>query len=316
MMTMLDEVLWQCGFIGTLIVGGPDPDVPNSIMSMVFQSGKTATGLSFNDAYPELKATMTSSFNSFAHKCLSTSIVHLDKNYTHHTPSLVVNKPGAEPTTSPAKAKPQTGDSSTSTGTDTTGDRQVSERHDIGPDDFAIGENGGGGDMIDSDMIVDPPELETLPMDTDTIPNDGESNETAAANHNNGQSSGAVTGGVAGEDSDENGDDIAMQGEHMAKPEPVIAPANRRPVYYLGGKRVSEYEWIRAENIKNNEKLLEALELKNAGEQLFKKRGGKGKENQPNGGDPSKKRKERKQLPWANMEKRTLRSMGKAVPDR
>jgi hypothetical protein len=37
---------------------------------MVFNTGKTATGLAFGDAYPELKASMTSSFNTFAHKCL------------------------------------------------------------------------------------------------------------------------------------------------------------------------------------------------------------------------------------------------------
>jgi hypothetical protein len=67
-MTVLDEVFRQCGFIGTLIVGGIDPDVSNSVM--VFHTGKTATGLSFGDANPDLKASLTSSFNAFAHKCL------------------------------------------------------------------------------------------------------------------------------------------------------------------------------------------------------------------------------------------------------
>jgi hypothetical protein len=71
MMIILDEILRQCGFIGTLIIGGPDPDMSDSVMSMVFHTGKTATGLSFGDAYPDLKANMTSSFNTFAHKCLS-----------------------------------------------------------------------------------------------------------------------------------------------------------------------------------------------------------------------------------------------------
>ena len=71
MMTMLDEVLRQCGFIGTLIVGGPDPEVPNQVMSMIFQSGKMATGMTFGDAYPELKVATTNSFNTFVHKCLS-----------------------------------------------------------------------------------------------------------------------------------------------------------------------------------------------------------------------------------------------------
>jgi hypothetical protein len=71
MMKVLDEVLQQCGFIGTLIVSGLDLDVSNSVMTLVFNMGKMATGLTFGDAYPELKASMTSLFNTFAHKCLS-----------------------------------------------------------------------------------------------------------------------------------------------------------------------------------------------------------------------------------------------------
>lgn len=86
MMTILDEVLRQCGFIGTLIVGGPDPDVPNRIMSMVFQTGKTVTGMNFTDAYPDLKGTMTGSFNTFAHKCLSRFSVYSHKTDTHYMP--------------------------------------------------------------------------------------------------------------------------------------------------------------------------------------------------------------------------------------
>jgi hypothetical protein len=71
MMTILDEVLRQCGFIGTLLVGGPNPDVPDRVMSMIFHTGKTAMGQNFADVYPDLKTSMTSSFNTFAHKCLS-----------------------------------------------------------------------------------------------------------------------------------------------------------------------------------------------------------------------------------------------------
>jgi hypothetical protein len=41
MMKVLDEILQQCGFIGTLIISGPDPDMSNSMMTMVFQMGKT-----------------------------------------------------------------------------------------------------------------------------------------------------------------------------------------------------------------------------------------------------------------------------------
>ena len=70
MMTMLDKVLHQCGLIGTLIIGGPDPELADGIASMIFHTGKTTTGQSFIDAYPDLKETLTNSFNTFAHKCL------------------------------------------------------------------------------------------------------------------------------------------------------------------------------------------------------------------------------------------------------
>lgn len=64
MMTMLDEVLRQCGFIGTLIIGGPDPELADSITSMIFHTGKTATGQSFIESYPDLKESVTNAFNS------------------------------------------------------------------------------------------------------------------------------------------------------------------------------------------------------------------------------------------------------------
>ena len=102
----------------------------------------------------------------------------------------------------------------------------------------------------------------------------------------------------------------------MAGPAPAVAkaPANEMPIRYLDGKRVSEYEWIRSENIKANGKLLQVLELKNAGERIFGERDGKkGKENKENGGEPSAKR---KKIPWANVETRTLRSKAKAVANR
>ena len=47
MMKMLDEILRQCGLIGTLIVGGPDPDMPNSMISMIFHTGKNSDRLEF-----------------------------------------------------------------------------------------------------------------------------------------------------------------------------------------------------------------------------------------------------------------------------
>lgn len=74
MMKVLDEIFQQCGFIGTLIISGIDPDVSNSVMTLVFHTGKTSTGLSFGDANLDLKASLTSSFNAFAHKCLGKQI--------------------------------------------------------------------------------------------------------------------------------------------------------------------------------------------------------------------------------------------------
>jgi hypothetical protein len=126
-----------------------------------------------------------------------------------------------------------------------------------------------------------------------------------------------MTSGVAGENSDENdsgnGDDVTMRSEHVAKPAPAVAkePANGMPIRYLNGKRVSEYEWIRSENIKANKKLLNELELKNAVGRIFGERDGK--ENKENGGEPSTKL---KKIPQENATTRTLRSMGKAVMNR
>jgi hypothetical protein len=134
-----------------------------------------------------------------------------------------------------------------------------------------------------------------------------------------------------------NGDDVAMRSEHMVQLAPAVAnsdenaggngndiamrapavvkaPANKRPIRYLDGVRVSEYEWNRSENIKANDKLLQALELKNAGGRIFGKQDGKkGKENKDNGGEPSAKC---KKIPLANTGTRTLRSIGKAVTNR
>lgn len=160
------------------------------------------------------------------------------------------------------------------------------------------------------DLPIDLPEPETQPMDVDMVSNAGKSNE---AIQRNGQTSGAVTSSDAGENGDEhdgeNGDDVAMQIEHVAK----SAPANRLPVRYLDGKRVSEYEWIRSENIKANEKLLKTLELTNVGKQIFGKQDRKkGKENKDNGNEPSTKR---KKIPLANAGTRVLRSMETAIPN-
>ena len=92
---------------------------------------------------------------------------------------------------------------------------------------MALVANGGGGDTIGVNMPADLPEPETQPMDVDMVPNAGTSNETGTAMHRNNQTSGVVTSGVAGENSDENasgnGDDVAMRSEHVIEPAPAVA---------------------------------------------------------------------------------------------
>ena len=98
---ILDEVLRQCGFIGTLLIRGPDPDVPDHIMLMIFHTGKTAVDQNFTEVYPDLRMTMTSSFNTFAHKCLS-KLSFACRVKTYLTCIVVINKPTITATTSVA----------------------------------------------------------------------------------------------------------------------------------------------------------------------------------------------------------------------
>lgn len=203
---------------------------------------------------------------------------------------------------------------------------------------MALVASSGGGDTIGVNKPVDLPEPETQSVDIEIVPNVGTSDEAESAIHRNDQTSEVVTSGVAGENSGENAgannddvamqseysdenagandDDVAMRSEHVAKPAPAVAkaPTNEMPIRYLDGKRISEYEWIRSKDIKANRKLLQALELKNAGERIFGEQDGKkGKENKENRGEPSAKH---KKIPLANVGTRTLHSKGKAVTNR
>jgi hypothetical protein len=68
-------------------------------MTMIFNTGKTATGLSFSDTYPELKANISNTFYTFAHKCLGkpfTSTLYQLGSYKYLT---VVDKIGDAVTT-------------------------------------------------------------------------------------------------------------------------------------------------------------------------------------------------------------------------
>jgi hypothetical protein len=89
MMTMLDKVLHQCGFIGTLIIGGPDPELADRITSMIFCTGKTTTGQSFIDTYPDLKESLVNSFNTFAHKCLGEHAASVNHRRILTTPKVI-----------------------------------------------------------------------------------------------------------------------------------------------------------------------------------------------------------------------------------
>lgn len=190
MVTMLDEVLRQCRFIGTLIVSGPDPDVPNSIMSMIFQSGKTATGMTFGDSYPTLKTTMTNSFNTFAHKCLSEFTCTYIYTRTHALHNTVVDKPSARSTT-PAEEKETSLVPKSSTSTEETEGGARPSNITVPDIDLAPGTSSGDSDTMDSNMEVDPPQSSGQDMEIDIIPFDDVSNGAGDSIQNNDVSSGA-----------------------------------------------------------------------------------------------------------------------------
>ena len=386
MVTMLDKILRQCGFIGTLIVGGPDPDAPNNIMSMIFQSGKTATGMTFGDSYPTLKTTMTNSFNTFAHKCLSKFTCTYAYTCTHAPHNTVVDNPSANSMTpaeesetslalksSTSTEEPSTNSttpaeesetslapkSSTSTeepsanSTTPTEERETSlvpksststeetgggaPPPDITIPDLAPGTSSDDGNTIGSNMEVDPPQSSGQDMDIDIVPYDV-SNGTGDSNQNDDVSSGAgaliqndvsneagdsihdgrnlevAVGMIAQEDGDKNGNTIATQGENVAKEAQVVvmAPTKPKPIRYLDGKQVSEYEWERSETIKENGQLLTKLGLNDTGKQLFGKKGKEGKENR---GIENRPLKTKTKKVWVGAGQRKLRSSVKAVPN-
>ena len=164
MVTMLDKVLRQCGFIGTLIIGGPDPDVPNNIISMIFQSGKTATGMTFGDSYPALKTTMTNSFNTFAHKCLSKFTYTYVYTRTHGSHNTVVDNPSIKPT-APAKERETSLVPKSSTSTEETGGGADPSDITVPDTNLASGTSSGNDNTIASHMEVNPPQSGGQDMD-------------------------------------------------------------------------------------------------------------------------------------------------------
>lgn len=91
----------------------------------------------------------------------------------------------------------------------------------------------------------------------------------------------------------------------------VMAPAKPKPIRYLDGKRVSEYEWERSEKIKENGQLLTKLGLNDTGKQLFgKKQDKEGKENRRIEDRPLKTKRK-----MAGAGQRKLRSSAMAVPN-
>jgi hypothetical protein len=206
---------------------------------------------------------------------------------------------------------------SNETGSKTRNDSQTAE--------VAKGEvinNKGGDEDGDKDIDADPNATMPDNMDIDFVAIDGISNKTGSEIQSDGRRAEVAKGEVINdkdgdEDSDEDTDAEDVQGERVAKSTPAVAkaPVKSKPIRYLNGKRVSEYEWERNQRIEQNKVLLAALELDNAGARLFGKTGDrKTKENRQIGHEPSKKK--GKKLPSANVEKRGLLPLGKAIPNR
>lgn len=100
-------------------------------------------------------------------------------------------------------------------------------------------------------------------------------------------------------------------GGNSTQPVLTVAPATTNtpvqkaaPIKYING--MSAYEWERAENIKENKKILASMGLDNTGRQVF------GKHNKENNAPSKSKRKPKK----TGAEKRKLRSSGKPISDR
>jgi hypothetical protein len=100
-------------------------------------------------------------------------------------------------------------------------------------------------------------------------------------------------------------------GGNSTQPVLTVAPAitntpvpKAAPIKYING--MSAYEWERAENIKQNKKILASMGLDNAGRQVF------GKHNKENNPPSKSKRKPKK----TSAEKRKLRSSGTPISDR
>ena len=371
MMTILDEVLRQCGFIGTLLVGGPDPDVPDRIMSMIFHTGKTAANQNFAEVYPDLKTTMTSSFNTFAHKCLSKSSFAC-RVKTYLTCIVVINKPTITAATSAAASiSPSTAHGNAKSPV-RGAEEGVSRDSEQAATNMDVNVMAGSSDGMDIVPVINKPTITAATSAAASIspstahgnakspvrgPEEGVSHDSEQAatdmdvDVTAGSSDGMdivlsdVTNSAVEMDIDvevDNGsnetfDDNSFAGmqtmpmldevpdevpgqqatvqtipvEARAETTVVQAPARTTPVRYLDGTRVSEYEWVRSETIKENRKVLAALGLDNMRESFFgKPQSTKGKENKGAGNTPSGKK-----VPWAAAGKRTLRSSGKAIPD-
>jgi hypothetical protein len=307
MMTILDEVLRQCGFIGTLLVGGPDPDVPDRIMSMIFHTGKTAANQNFAEVYPDLKTTMTSSFNTFAHKCLSKSSFAC-RVKTYLTCIVVINKPTITAATSAAASiSPSTAHGNAKS--PVRGPEEgVSHDSEQAATDMDVDVTAGSSDGMD--IVLSDVTNSAVEMDIDVEVDNG-SNETFDDNSFAGMQTMPMLDEVPDEVPGQQATVQTIPVEARAETTVVQAPARTTPVRYLDGTRVSEYEWVRSETIKENRKVLAALGLDNMRESFFgKPQSTKGKENKGAGNTPSGKK-----VPWAAAGKRTLRSSGKAIPD-
>jgi hypothetical protein len=145
-------------------------------------------------------------------------------------------------------------------------------------------------------------------MDIDIGPIGSGSNTTSETLDDGDNTTATQSKRVAADTSDTTGSKVP--GEHVSNAAPKVPEA---PARYIDGEKVSEYEWERMERIRRNNVVLAALELDNSADRLFGKKRRKGKENKRDA--PSKSSAKAKKVPWANVEKPTLRSLKKGVPN-
>ncbi|KZP29502.1 hypothetical protein FIBSPDRAFT_988802 [Athelia psychrophila] len=66
----MDQILEQTDMMGFVMLMGRNPNAPNEVMTMLYQSGRTANGLSFKETYREFDTAIRGPLDAFARKCI------------------------------------------------------------------------------------------------------------------------------------------------------------------------------------------------------------------------------------------------------